>query len=118
MAQKTVVTLIDDLTGEESGDISTVEFALDGVTYEIDLGKKNADELRDTLEVYIECGRRVGGRAKRGTAKVSSSKGASREHNTAVREWAKQHGYELSDRGRIPGHVAEAFDKAHQGAAA
>ena len=41
MAQKTIVTLIDDLTGEEAEDITTVEFALEGVTYEIDL----ADEL-------------------------------------------------------------------------
>ncbi|MGH3782631.1 MAG: Lsr2 dimerization domain-containing protein, partial [Pseudonocardiaceae bacterium] len=30
MAQKTIVTLIDDLTGEEAEDISTVEFALEG----------------------------------------------------------------------------------------
>ncbi|MGQ0777710.1 MAG: Lsr2 dimerization domain-containing protein, partial [Pseudonocardiales bacterium] len=33
MAQKTVVTMIDDLTGEEAEDIGTVEFALDGVSY-------------------------------------------------------------------------------------
>ena len=36
MAQKTVVSLIDDLDGESEAD-ETVEYALDGVTYEIDL---------------------------------------------------------------------------------
>ena len=29
MAQKTIVTLVDDLTGEEAQDISTVEFSLE-----------------------------------------------------------------------------------------
>lgn len=29
MAQKTIVTLVDDLTGEMAENISTVEFALD-----------------------------------------------------------------------------------------
>ncbi|MCA1705771.1 MAG: Lsr2 family protein, partial [Actinobacteria bacterium] len=41
MAQKTIVTLVDDLTGEEAENISTVEFALDGVTYELDLNDEN-----------------------------------------------------------------------------
>lgn len=34
MTRRTTVTLIDDLTGEEAADIGTVEFGLDGVTYE------------------------------------------------------------------------------------
>ena len=42
MAQKTIVTLVDDLTGEEAENINTVEFALDGVTYELDLTDENS----------------------------------------------------------------------------
>src|ERR1700712_3873189 len=62
MAQKTVVTLVDDLTGEESEDITTVEFALDGVTYEIDLDEKNSAGLPDQLAQYVAAARRTGGR--------------------------------------------------------
>ena len=42
MAQKTIVTLVDDLTGEVAENISTVEFALDGRAYELDLTDETA----------------------------------------------------------------------------
>jgi hypothetical protein len=35
-----------------------------------------------------------------------------RERNTAIREWARQHGHKVADRGRIPANVIEAYDKA------
>ncbi|MGH3989832.1 MAG: histone-like nucleoid-structuring protein Lsr2, partial [Pseudonocardiaceae bacterium] len=62
MAQKTIVTLIDDLTGEEAEDITTVEFALEGVTYEIDLADDNAAQLRDKLSRYVAAARKTSGR--------------------------------------------------------
>jgi hypothetical protein len=66
MAQKTVVTLIDDLDGQSEAD-ETVEYALDGVTYEIDLAKDNAEALREVFAPYIAAARRTGGRARSGT---------------------------------------------------
>jgi hypothetical protein len=62
VAQKTIVTLIDDLTGEEAEDISTVEFALEGVTYEIDLANDNAARLRDNLARYVAAARKISAR--------------------------------------------------------
>ena len=62
MAQKTIVTLIDDLTGEEAEDITTVEFALEGVTYEIDLADDNAAKLRDNLSRYVAAARKTSAR--------------------------------------------------------
>jgi hypothetical protein len=53
MAQKTIVTLVDDLTGEEAENISTVEFALDGVTYELDLTDENSTKLHDSLSQRV-----------------------------------------------------------------
>ena len=38
---------------------------------------------------------------------------ANREQTRAVRDWARQNGFELSDRGRIPATVIEAFEVAH-----
>ena len=43
MAKKVTVTLVDDFDGEGAAD-ETVEFGLDGVTYEIDLSGKNAEQ--------------------------------------------------------------------------
>ena len=48
MAKKVTVTLVDDFDGDGAAD-ETVEFGLDGVTYEIDLSSKNAKKLRDDL---------------------------------------------------------------------
>ncbi|MDL5154839.1 histone-like nucleoid-structuring protein Lsr2 [Actinomycetospora termitidis] len=124
MAQKTVVTLVDDLTGEESEDITTVEFALDGVTYEIDLDDKNSAELRDSLAQYVAAARRTGGRraaggggrrrasggAGTGTPRATSPGGYDRETSKQIRDWARSEGFEVSDRGRVPNNVVEAWE--------
>jgi len=114
MAQKTIVQLIDDLDGSNSDTIETVTFGLDGVTYEIDLSDDNAGQLRDSLAQFIGSARRTGGRAKRGTVTVAGSNGngsgRSREQTQAIREWAKKNGHDVSDRGRIPAAVIEAFE--------
>jgi nucleoid-associated protein Lsr2 len=128
MAQKTIVTLVDDLTGEEAEDISTVEFALDGVTYEIDLDDKNSTKLRDALADYIAAARRTGGRrssgggrgrrsggAGTGTPRATSPGGYDRETSKQIREWAKGQGFEVSDRGRVPNNVVEAWEAQRKG---
>jgi hypothetical protein len=114
MAQKVTVQLVDDLDGSQSKDISTVTFGLDGATYEIDLTEANADNLRKSLEEFAAHARRTGGRLKRGTASASPSGSAtgSREQAQAVREWARRNGYEVSNRGRIPVSLTEAFEAA------
>lgn len=125
MALKTVVTVVDDVTGEESEDISTVEFALDGVGYVIDLTDKNAQELRDALSGYVTAARRTGGRQRArarqpssGSRTRSSSSGYNRETQRAIREWAKQHGHTVSDRGRLPASVVQAWEAQHEGSKA
>lgn len=45
--------------------------------------------------------------------KVSSNGKASKEQLTAVREWARANGHDVSDRGRIKAEVFEAFEAAH-----
>ncbi|MQA63759.1 MAG: Lsr2 family protein [Actinophytocola sp.] len=110
MAQKVFVSLVDDLDGSEADE--TVEFGLDGVSYQIDLSAANAGELRDALAQYIEHSRRAGGRkraARLGGPGRSAS--ADREQNQAMRAWARKNGYDVSDRGRIPTEVVEAFHK-------
>lgn len=63
MAKKVTVTLVDDVDGEAPAD-ETVEFGVDGVTYEIDLSSKNAEKLRNQLSTWVEHARRVSGRRR------------------------------------------------------
>ncbi|WP_433304448.1 histone-like nucleoid-structuring protein Lsr2 [Actinoplanes sp. CA-030573] len=115
MAKQVITLLTDDLDGGEAD--RTVEFGLDGLNYTIDLSDKNAGKLRKVLDPYLEKATRIGrgpaaGRgitSRTGAAQPSRS---SRDQNQAIREWAKNNGHEVSDRGRIPSSVVEAFHAA------
>lgn len=112
MAQEVIVALVDDLDGSDADE--TVEFGLDGVTYEIDLSEDNADELRDTLAQYVEHARRVGGRKRTATRKSNGQAPArptttDRAQNQAIRAWARETGFDISERGRIPSEIVDAY---------
>jgi len=107
MAQKVQILLIDDLDGGDADE--TVEFGLDGSAYEIDLSAKNAGKLRDALAEYVAQARRVS--RKRTTQRAKpSGRGASAAH---IRQWARENGYEVSERGRVSTEVREAYAAAH-----
>ena len=112
MVARTTVTIYDDLDNTEGA--STVSFAYRGTSYEIDLGEKNQAALDKALAKFIAVARkksgpmpassgrrRAGGRAK-GPTELS-----------AIRTWAQENGFEVSDRGRISGEVQAAYDAAH-----
>jgi hypothetical protein len=114
MAQKVTVTLVDDVDGSQAEE--TVEFGLDGASYQIDLSGDNATKLRDALAEYVEHARRSGGRKRApGRSPVAGRAprpaSADREQNQAIREWARKQGHKVSDRGRIPAEVLEAYHK-------
>ena len=114
MAQKVQILLVDDIDGGDASE--TVEFGLDGVTYEIDLSEGNARALRDQLAPFIAEGRKVGGRRRQGSAGRSSrGRGSSNGEPSAaeVREWARSNGFQVPDRGRVSAEVKEAFAAAH-----
>lgn len=107
MAQRVQVVLEDDLDGGKAEE--TVTFGLDGATYEIDLSKKNAAKLRDALAGYVGAGRRVSGR--RGS-RARGRGGRSATDSADIRAWAKENGYEVSERGRISAEVRAAYNDA------
>ena len=114
MAKQVITALIDDLDGKPAD--RTIEFGLDGVTYTIDLSDANAGKLRKALDPYIAAGTRVSRRAAgRSAARPGSSRSSDRDQNKAIREWASKNGYEVSERGRIPQNVIEAYRAAHGG---
>lgn len=112
MAEKVFVELTDDIDGTPAEE--TIEFALDGVDYEIDLTSQHAADLRDALGQFAEHARRTGGR-KKPAAKQAAKNSGDREHNRAIREWAQEQGYDVSDRGRIPSEVVDAYHQATSG---
>ncbi|MDQ1374778.1 MAG: hypothetical protein QOJ09_2116 [Actinomycetota bacterium] len=113
MAQKVTVSLIDDLDGDRAEE--TVEFGLDGKTYEIDLSSSNADKLRDALSGYVAAARKAGRRRSGGAPGAAPVRraGVDREQNQAIREWARKRGMKVSDRGRIPAEVLDAYHQEH-----
>ncbi|HET7477266.1 MAG TPA: Lsr2 family protein [Dermatophilaceae bacterium] len=111
MAQKVQVLLVDDVDGGDAAE--TVTFALDGVSYEIDLSKPNADRLRQELSSWVGHARRAGGRKTASTSRRGSTGPAKRNDLSVVREWARNHGHKVSDRGRISSEVQAAYDAAH-----
>lgn len=117
MAQKVLVQLVSDLTGEEiaDGKGETVTFALDGTNYEIDLTNKEADKFRGVFQDYIAAGRKLGksgGRKATGGTRAGSGSGRSKEELTDAREWLKQNGYDIPARGRIKQEYLDAYDAA------
>lgn len=108
MAQKIQTLFIDDIDGGEA--TGTVRFALDGTDYEIDLNAKHADELRDSLKVYITHARKVGGSSSRSTGRAVRKPNAI--DTVAVRAWARENGIDIKERGRVPARVVARYREA------
>ncbi|MFV0459691.1 MAG: Lsr2 family protein [Actinomycetales bacterium] len=108
MAKQTI--LVDDIDGGEADE--TVVFALDGVSYEIDLNSENAGRLRDELAEWVSHARNVRSGSSRGRAAKSPAARKSAD-NATIRSWAQEEGFNVKDRGRIPAEVVEAYHAAH-----
>lgn len=117
MAQKVLIQLVDDLDGKElgTGDGETVEFGLDGRAYEIDLSHANAKRLRAALAEFIDAAR-PGQAPRRRAASAGTSRASTegkRRDLAEVRAWARSNGHEVSDRGRVPQTILDAYDAAN-----
>jgi hypothetical protein len=116
MARKVQVILSDDLDENLPAD-ETVSFSLDGTSYEIDLAEKNAAELRDAFSRYVSAARKVGrgsrGASGGGRSRATGGGRMDRDQAGAIRDWARKNGHQVSDRGRIPAGVVEAYEAAH-----
>ncbi|MFC5995802.1 Lsr2 family protein [Pseudonocardia hispaniensis] len=125
MARNVVVRLVDDLDGSDASE--TVEFAVDGRTYVIDLSQDNRRKLDDVLAPFVAAARKVGrgtrgggSRPRRmststvvtpGAVAEGVSSAAARARNEAIRTWARENGFEVSSRGRIRGEVLAAYEQ-------
>ena len=114
MAQRVVVKLVDDLDGTEA--TTTVKFSVEGRAYELDLNDENLRLFRESADRWIAHARPIG-RAKvtgKGGGKGMGPARRDRAQTEAIRAWAKEAGLPVSDRGRIPGDIVEAWGRAHE----
>lgn len=114
MAQRVQVTLVCDLHGDETRAKETIAFGLDGSRYEIDLCAEHAGQLRESFAGYVGVARRASGRSP------SASSGSRRRRNrgsgeaAAIREWARERGLAVPERGRVPAELAEKYAAANR----
>lgn len=111
MARQTIVQLTDDLDGSEAEE--TVSLGFRGVNYELDLNAKNAAGLEKALSKYLDVARRVSTN-RTARPKTARRTGANRGDGKvpAIREWARENGFQVSDRGRIAAEIRSAYDAA------
>ena len=108
MAQTVILT--DDLNGATPAE--TYYFIVGDKEYAVDLGKDNAKDFQSILAQfeekmapYIRAGRSIGKANPRRSAPNKPSRDAA-----TIRIWANENGYEVSDRGRIPAEIIEAYE--------
>jgi len=110
VAQRVSVTYACDYDDKEipEGQQRSIRFGIDGQEYEIDLCAKHSERLSQTVGKFAEHARKAAMRGTRRRRRTS----ANRQRSAEIRAWAKTSGIEVSDRGRIPGHVLAGFETA------
>ncbi|GAA4966232.1 hypothetical protein HD597_000120 [Nonomuraea thailandensis] len=111
MARQIQELLIDDLDGGEAAE--TINFAIDGSAFEIDLSSSNAKKLREALTPFVQHARRESLARKAPRGRAGNSKAMSRQKSAEIRQWAKINGLPVSERGRIASSVVEKYEAAH-----
>lgn len=106
MARQQSVSLIDDIDGTKA--VETIRFGLDGVSYEIDLNRKHAGNLRKSLDEFVEHGRKAKAAQPRNAKPVNKN---AVPKAAIVRSWAVANGVAVSARGRIAAGVVEKYQQ-------
>lgn len=113
MAQKVIARLVDDLSGDviENGAGRTVQFAIDGSSYEIDLFDDNLDTFREALSDYVAAARKTSSR--NGSSSPASKTRSDPNELAKIRVWAMANKIAVAARGRISQQVRDAYDAAN-----
>lgn len=97
MARKLQIRLKDDIDGSPTD--QTAALGLDGRDYEIDLSAGMAERLREVMRQFVAAAGKATGDSRR-THPTRHTSGTAAK-TPAIRAWAKKHGHQISDRGRI-----------------
>ncbi len=118
MAERVQVLLTCDLHGDDTPGENRVDFALDGTSYGIDLCADHARQLHDDFAPYVGSARRGAAAGRSGAGRRSGrgrggGGGAGRRRTAEIREWARNAGLTISERGRIPATIMEQYEAAN-----
>jgi hypothetical protein len=121
MAKKVII--VDDIDGTEADGIVTQRFSLGPDFYEIDLCPQNLLSLRTVLEPFVSAGRPVRGGHRPKPAAAPRPQGNSaldfpRQQRLAIRNWARDNGYDVGERGVFSQEVLAAYREASEEAEA
>jgi len=117
MAVRTVRQLFDDIDGSEIADGrgGKVEFSYQGVHYRIDLSATNTAKFEKALQPFMDAAVKARGGHRRTPRPRAASTGSPIPQTlAAIREWARENGHNVSDRGRIRAEIVQAFNAAHK----
>jgi len=130
VVQKIRVELVCDVCAGEVPAERTQGFSFDDETgkrreYKIELCNRHLKELGESLTPWVTKARLDGGTAKRSKGRqpsglVTTSGNGRRparrdaEQLAGIRIWARNNGFEVSDRGKIPAEVEEAYNRQSQ----
>jgi hypothetical protein len=111
--KKQVLEISCDVCGRPLDDSSLKSeraFTIDGVPYQIDLCSDHAEEFATAIAPFVANARRV---SKPRATKSSALRSPRRASDLkSVRAWAAENGFSVSERGRLPGEVIAAYNRA------
>jgi hypothetical protein len=115
------VDVIDDLDGKpvDPDEVVQVEFSvkLPGARkareYVLDLRPSNLTKFEAAIGKYISAATEVRGATNSTKTTATPAQGSAKQQLRAIREWARTQGYDVSDRGRIPAEIVDAYHAAH-----
>lgn len=118
MARKELIQYIDDLDGTpiSDDDVKVVRFSYQGRNYFLDLTEENAAKFDEVMKPYVDAAQ-VDDSAPATRTRRSSGSSANasrqRERNRIIRQWAKERGMTVADRGALPKSIIDEYEKAH-----
>jgi hypothetical protein len=115
------IDVIDDLDGKpvDPNEVAQVEFSvkLPGTRkareYVLDLRPSNLAKFEAAIGKFTSAATEVRGAPTTSRTAPAPTQGSAKEQLRAIREWAHKEGYEVSDRGRIPTAIVNAYQAAH-----
>lgn len=112
MGTRYITEKYDDLDGTVVPDdeLETIRLSIDNDSFMIDLSHEHAEQLRSALTPYLEKAQRAADFKQRVAASVPGKKGNRTAELNRIRDWANKNGFSVSDRGRVPQDIVDAYE--------
>ncbi|AKF14200.1 Lsr2-like DNA bridging protein [Mycobacterium phage Luchador] len=118
MASELIIRTTDDFDRSKVAEEKAV-IGWEGYDYHLDLTKANYKELVKTLAPYLEAAhektKQYRQKAKEKNSRPYPPVATGKEERAVIREWARNNGWEVGDKGIIKGEILDAYTKAHSG---